>query len=190
MTSSNQVFSSTNRIFDNLIKEWSSCSMITPIDASGYDTNDFLINSNYTVEGSWCQIGGNVTKNSVIFSEGPSVNFVVQKSIKGPSFNTDTGEFNIFFDGTYRIQGTATIKRTGVVVGDRCHFLGISLNGADPTTCTSGYGVSDRIFNTVNVDCTLQNLVKNDKISLNYAQTEGSDEIFCAINFYIENKII
>ncbi len=53
---SNQIFSNDNNVYDFLKKEWSIVTMLTPIDSNGYQSSDLLINSNYTVEGSWCQV--------------------------------------------------------------------------------------------------------------------------------------
>lgn len=180
---SNQTFSNKTKVFDYIAKEWSSASLKTPITSAGYDTDDFLFDINYTVEGSWGQVGGNVTKNGITFSSGSSVEWNLKKSEKGPSFDINTGSFNIFFDGDYRIEGILILKRIAGM-GDRNHFLGISVNGADPIEIVSGFGVSDVIFGQVSISC-YATLSKDDKVSLNYAQTEGSDEIFCAPIFSI-----
>ncbi len=181
---SNQTFSNSIKVFDYISKEYSFASLKTPITSIGYNTDDFLFDSNYTVEGSWAQVAGNFTHNGITFSSGPSVQWNLIKSEKGPSFNIDRGEFNIFFDGDYKIEGTLIMKRIAGM-GDRNHFLGVSLNSEPPIEVVSSFGVSDVIWGQAVITC-FATLSKNDKISLQYAQTEGSDEIFASIIFNIQ----
>lgn len=178
---SNQTFANDVKKFDYLKNEWSFVSMLTPV-STGYNTDNFFVTTNM-MEDVWCQIGANITKNGITCAEGPDVNYITSKSEKGPGLNIGAGTYEIYFDGFYRIEANVIIKRV-VGAGDRNHFIGISLNGADPSACSAIYGTSDNIWNTASTFCS-HYFNAGDLISLNYLQNEGADNVYIGINYSI-----
>lgn len=177
---SNQVFSNkTDRYFT---KSYSFTEMLITIPVN---FNQFLI-TNGMSENTWIQLGGNVTKNGCTCSNGPSTNYMTEKSIYGATFNSDRGEMTIFHPGTYEVSIGVTIKRSPeILAGDRDHYIGISKNDTDPVSFCSGYGISDNTL--LSLGCTeVMTLVKGDRISINYAQNEGQDEIWAKYNLTVK----
>ncbi len=82
------------------------------------------------------------------------------------------------------IQATLTLSRIQPSMGDCQHYISISINGIDPVESSASFSVEGVVFTTISFKCVVD-LIKNDTVSINYSQTERSDEIECIMNFMI-----